>query len=101
MSNIYRHSFVDPYPNGWKDKSVSKETPIDAEAFQAHTDAIKLMDNFLNGCNKDKVGQVEREILTQEEYDALPNTKYSDGKIYFITDGGDATHYENFESEEF
>ena len=101
MSNTYRSTFVDPYPNGWKNRDVSEDTPIDAEAMQAHTDALKEIDNFLNGCNKDKTGQIEREVLTQAEYDELPDTKYSDGKIYFITDGGPGVHYTNFESEEF
>lgn len=100
MSNTYRSSFVDPYPNGWKNKP-DETTPIDAEAFQAHTDAIKLIDNFLNGVNKDSIGSVKKMILTKEEYNALPNTKYSDGVLYLVTDGGSGISYPNYESEAF
>lgn len=100
MANIYRSTFVDPYPNGWKNKP-DETTPIDAEAFQAHTDAIKEIDNFLNGVNKDTVGQVQKRILTKQEWNELPASKFTDGVIYFITDGGPGISYPNYESEEF
>ena len=98
---MYRKTFVDPYPNGWKNRDVSEDTPIDADAMQAHTDAIKAIDNFLDGATKDQISSVKKWVGTKAEYDALPNTKYSDGVIYFVTDGGSGISYPNYESEAF
>lgn len=42
----YTSSFKNPYPDGWKDVP-SKDTPIDASALQAHTDALQAIDNYL------------------------------------------------------
>ena len=102
-SNTYTHSFINPYPNGWHNSDIAKDTSIDADALQAHTDAIEAMDNFLHGVNKDKIGNVQKSILTKAQYDALPDTKYSDGVIYFITDGGGSgtISYPNYEQEAF
>lgn len=96
---VYRTSFVDPYPNGWKDLPVQL-TPIDAAALQAMCDGIKTIDNFLDGVNKDNIGSVKKMILTLAEYNALPDTKYSDGVIYIITDN-QGVNYNNYEQEEF
>ena len=101
MSNIYRHSFVNPYPNGWKNADISQDTPIDADALQAHTDAIKIIDNFLDGVNKDQIGSVKKQVLTREQYEALPDTKYTDGVIYFVTESGPGISYPIFEMEGF
>lgn len=100
MGQIYRHSFVNPYPNGWKDKP-DQTTPIDAAALQPYTDALRAIDNFLDGVDKDNISRVKKRVLTKLQYDALPDTKYTDGVIYFITDGGSGISYPNFESEEF
>lgn len=101
MGSTYRSTFVNPYPNGWKNRDVSETTPIDADALQAHTDSLKEIDNFLNGVNKDQIGSVKKSILTKSQWNALPNTKYSDGVIYFVTDGGSGVSYPNYESEAF
>ena len=42
----YTSSFKNPYPDGWKDVP-SKDTPIDASALQAHTDALQAIDDYL------------------------------------------------------
>lgn len=97
--SVYRTSFVDPYPNGWKDLP-QQLTPIDAAALQAMSDAIKTMDNFLDGVNNDLVGSTKKVILTKAEYDALPNTKYTDGVLYCIKDGKGIV-YDNYEQEVF
>lgn len=97
---VYRSSFVDPYPNGWKDLPVQL-TPIDAAALQAMCDGIKAIDNYLDGVNKDLIGNVKRMILTKSEYEALPDTKYVDGVLYVITDEGGPINYENYEQEVF
>ena len=96
---IYRSSFVDPYPNGWKDLPVQL-TPIDAAALQAMCDGIKTIDNFLDGVNKDLVGNTKKIICTMAEYQAMPDTKYSDGALYIITDGS-GINYSNYEQEVF
>lgn len=100
MANIYTSTFVDPYPNGWKNADIDQTTPIDADALQAHTDALKAIDNFLNGVNKDRIGQVRKAVLTKAQYDALPDTKYTDGCIYFVSDGSGIS-YPNYETEAF
>lgn len=100
MSNIYTSCFTDPYPNGWKNKDVEETTPIDAEALQAITDCIKEMDNFLNGVNKDRIGQVRKSVISKAQYDALPDSKYTDGCIYFVRDGSEIS-YTNYETEAF
>lgn len=101
-SNTYTHTFVNPYPNGWHNEDVAQDTQIDAAALQAHTDALEAIDNFLHGVNKDKIGQVQKRVLTKAEYDAIGTEKYVDGVIYFITDAGPgAVQYPNYEQERF
>ena len=97
---VYRSSFVDPYPNGWKDLPVQL-TPIDAAALQAMCDGIKAIDTYLDGVNKDLVGNVKKYIVTKAEYDALPDTKYVDGAFYIIKDEGGSINYDNYEQEVF
>lgn len=100
MSNTYRSTFVDPYPNGWKNKP-DETTPIDAEALNPITATLKAIDIWLNGVNKDKIGEVKKVTCTKAEYDALPDTKYTDGVMYFISDGGYGASYPNYEQEAF
>lgn len=99
----YIRSFINPYPNGWHDEDIAQDTQIDAAALQAHTDALEEIDIFLNGVNKNKIGQVKRSVVTKDQYDALPDTKYTDGVIYFIKDGGGSgtISYDNYEQEAF
>lgn len=59
----------------------------------------------VNNINAAGVGGTEAIALTQAEYDKLGDEKYTDGKIYAITDGGvsltgaDAIGYDNSSSE--
>lgn len=101
MGTTYHRSFNNPYPNGWKNQDESETTPVDKDALQAHTDALEEIDNFLEGVNKDQIGSVKKRILTMAEYNALPSSKYTDGVIYFVTDGGSGISYPNYESEVF
>lgn len=96
----YRTSFIDPYPNGWKDLPIQL-TPIDAAALQAMCDGIKAIDNFLDGVNNDNIGSVKKMICTKAEYEQLPSSKYTDGVLYLVTDGGNGIHYPNYEQEAF
>lgn len=100
MASIYRSTFVNPYPNGWKNKP-NQTTPIDAEALDPITSALEAIDTWLNGVNKDKIGEVKKVMLTKAQWNDLPDTKYSDGVLYFITDGGYGMNYPNFEEEAF
>lgn len=100
MANRYRSTFVNPYPNGWKNRP-DETTPIDAEALQPITDCIREMDNWLDGASKDNIGSVKKMILTKQEYDELPDTKLTDGVIYLVTDGGSGISYPNYEQEAF
>lgn len=100
MASVYRSTFVDPYPNGWKNKP-DQTTPIDAEALQPITTSLKAIDTWLNGVNKDKIGQVKKVHCTRAQWEDLPSTKYEDGVMYFISDGGSSSAYSNYEEEEF
>ena len=100
MASVYRSTFVDPYPNGFENRP-KQTTPIDAEALNPIRTSLKAIDIWLNGVNKDRIGEVRKVICTQDEWNDLPDTKYSDGVIYFITDGGVGTNYSNYEEEVF
>lgn len=100
MANMYRSTFIDPYPNGWKNKP-DETTPIDAAALQPITDCVNEMDTFLDGCNKDSFSNTKTVKLTKSEYDSLPESKLTDGVLYIIMDGGAGVFYPNYEQEEF
>lgn len=42
----YTRQFINPYPDGWQN-NPSEATPIDADALQAHTDALEGIDEYL------------------------------------------------------
>jgi len=101
MADVYRRCFVDPYPNGWKN-DPNKTTPVDAEALQPFSDALKELDMFFDGFDKSKAQTIKKKVLTKAQWNALPDTKYNDGVIYFITDGGSGPiAYPNYETEAF
>lgn len=57
-------------------------------------DDTTAINKFVTAAQKAKIGEIDDKYpkawdveLTQAEYDALPNTKYVDGKNYYITDG--------------
>lgn len=43
---MYSKGFTNPYPSGWENLP-SEDTPVTAEALQAHTDAIEHIDDYL------------------------------------------------------
>lgn len=77
----YTRQFVNPYPNGWQDKP-SEATPIDAEALQAHTDALAAIDEYL-----------EDNMILDSDNLAIDSETLADGQ--FIVYDGTARKFKN------
>lgn len=76
----YSKGFVNPYPSGWEDLP-SEETPVTAEALQAHTDAIEHIDDYL--FNNQIESKADADIVANE-FDIA--TTYNEND-YFMYEG--------------
>ena len=69
---------------------MAKKKFLDLEGLK--TTVNEILDRLSKKYNKDDIV-----YLTQAEYNALPDTKYTDGKIYFITDADGTSEATNVE----
>lgn len=77
---MYNKGFTNPYPSGWEDLP-SEETPVTAEALQAHTDAIEHIDDYL--FNNQIESKADADIVANE-FDMA--TTYNEND-YFMYEG--------------
>lgn len=85
----YVKQFTNPYPDGWVDLP-SEETPIDASALQAHTDALDAIDDELVELTTDSADWLRSRNLFDK----------NDTKLGFYSSNGTFNGYGGFVSQD-